>query len=188
MHCYIIVAEPTGVALLKEILRPQVVERPLTIREGGVKSDAGRRARSLLVFRRDPVVVVTDTKTNDPASVEELRDYVEYGLSEAARRDRWKVCMAVPELEICFFDDPSFVEQLFQTKLSEGDKVRAEFRPKEVLARLFQQKQIPYTEAGIAQFLGSQDLSPVRQSRLIREILEGVDALTAKVAVPAAKK
>jgi hypothetical protein len=180
MRRYLVTEAPTDVALLEVCLKPERAEHPLSFYAPESKSEAESVARSFLAVRHEPVVLVLNTNTNHPGSIEEQRDYFEGMLARGGPPEMWRVCLAIPEIESCFFDDLDFVERLFQTKLSEGDRVRAEFQPRAMLEKLFLTQNVPYTPEGIAQFLGDKDLSPIRESRLVREVREALDAVSAK--------
>src|SRR5207253_10722773 len=110
--------------------------------------------------------------------VEQQRHLLESAVGQVAPKDKWKLCLAVPEIESIFFSDAGFVQQLFQTEISESDSLKARAKPKEIVKKLFQERHVPYTPDGIDQFLRDKELTPLRNTALIRDIRESLESVT----------
>jgi hypothetical protein len=172
MNRHLIAEGATDLAILQEVLRPELEANHLRLWAAGGKSAADSMARTVLAVRREPVVLLVDS---DGRPREEEERYYEASLGEAAPREMWRVCLADPSIEICFFDPPESVTGLFGVTLSDADGVLARFRPRQVLDRLLSQQGVPSTPEGIRAFLAGKDLSVLRESELIKRIRRALD-------------
>jgi hypothetical protein len=188
MPCYIIAEGSTDVVILQALLQPELSISPIEFFSTGAKSGVDSLARSILVVQREPVIAVMDTDTTDPNGIDEQRDFFTQSLGEVAPRDLWRVCLAVPEIEICFFHDIAATERLFQVTLPEEARMRARVQPKAVLTDLMKQLGRNYTPQHLQTLLDGQDLSAFRESPVIREVRQAVQAIAPKTREPLSSK
>ena len=179
MQTHIVVECNTDAAILKMVLAPELAGNGMRIWSAGAKSAADSLARTLLSVREEPTILVVDS---DSESDTEERQFFENSLHRVAAKEMWRLCLAVPTIESCFFDHPEFVEDLFAIKLSEADKVLARFRPKDVLEKLFQSKGMRYSPESISTLLKDKDLTLLRESNLLRDIRKALAEIQMSVA------
>ena len=166
-------------AILETVLGREIDRDGLQIHFTGTRSGAASKARTILVVRKEPVILVLEC---DDRTLGEEQQWHEGQLNRGGPRELWRVLLVVPTLDVCFFDHPEFVEGLFEAKLSEVDKMLARFRPREVIEKLFLSKGMPYTPESIANFLGDKDLSLLRESYPFRDIRKAIQEIQATVA------
>jgi hypothetical protein len=179
MTSHIVTEGPRDVALLRELLAPEREKYRVDFFSAGAKSAADSLARSILLVRHEPVILVVDADSTDPSLVKEQQDYFTASLREVAPPDMWRVCLAIPEVEICFFDDIDFLQQLLGVQLTEEERARSKFQPKQVLESLFRKKNLPFSAAAMVVLLHDKDISPLRNSALITEIRKALEEVSA---------
>ncbi len=137
---YIITEGEFDSALLSQIL-PDITEQPqsVSVIAASGYSSALAIARSVLLQTGQPALLLIDADTNDPSRIKEKRDFIEEyvrinGLS-------CKVILAVPELEILFFDNKGALENALQKTISDEFWQLAQSAPRRALEELAGDRQ-----------------------------------------------
>jgi hypothetical protein len=165
---YIVTKCPKDAAILKKIL-PEPMLQSVQFVNGKSEYGAESMARKLLSSKRSPVVLVMDAKTNDAALIEERSSDLGFLMRQAAAGVPFKMAIAIPEIEVVFFQDRAILEEMIQQKLTDLEWQLVQHHPKELLDTL---------PGGVTAFvetmLSSMSASMVevlRQHPLIQEIV-----------------
>jgi predicted ATP-dependent endonuclease of OLD family len=171
MTYHIVVEGPSDVVLLRELLRPDFDPEKHNIRivEGGGWSGADSLARTILVVRKEPVVLVVDADTTVPERIREHQQFLDGSLGQVGARTPWRVFLAVPEIEALLFTDRQTLENLVGKRVSQEQFIRGQYEPRKVLDKLLSGQS--YAQV-FEQRLPQMDLSAVREQPLIRELKE----------------
>lgn len=132
---YIITEGEFDSALLKQIL-PDITTHNQAVGVIAARgySSALAIARSVLLQTGQPALLLIDADTNDLSRIKEKQSFIEdyvriNGLS-------CKVILAVPELEILFFDNKGALEDVLQKEISEDYWNLALLSPRKALEEL----------------------------------------------------
>jgi 5S rRNA maturation endonuclease (ribonuclease M5) len=146
------------------------------------RSAADSYARTVLVTKDTPVLLVVDADSNDEAVQRERRSFHEASLGQVAHHDRWRVIVAKPEIESVLFQSDRVVAHLLGHELSSEQRAVARYAPKIVAAEVLGDKKLSDAIAG----LDEQDWVEVGRSELITQIDEFADHVSANGSVVAA--
>lgn len=171
MKSHVVVEESVDAELFNRLLADlESVERPRVVAAGG-KMSCVSMARSILVLKREPVVVVVDADTLESDVIEEQRGYLEFEMRAVSTSAEWRVFVIKPELEALFFTVPSAIERFFRIQLSAEQRVRAEYAPRSVLAGLSEKPwNDSKTRIALIRSLTEEDLMQLRDHEQISEI------------------
>jgi hypothetical protein len=198
MIFYIVTERATDRAILVNVLRPVFAETGLRgfgmtgagtdpprriewIDSAGTKSGALSLAWSAYVTHRIPVILVANADSSDEAMIRERRDFLETYLGQTVPKDRFRVCMAIPAVEECLFSDVRALEQILGRELTDPQKARAPFQPREVLMELLGPGPRAYSMEAIDRLLKGKDTTPFHQSKFIQEIIAAMREFAAVV-------
>lgn len=135
MRTYVLVEGPTDLAFLRRILPDDLLDDVQFVNTNG-KGGMASLARSLLVVRNSPVVVLTDADSFNTDAIEERRQSTEALIRAANAAIPVKVVTAVPEIEAWFFAVPEMLEKLLGQQISAEWLAIGQRDPKGVLERL----------------------------------------------------
>lgn len=164
--------------LLEAVLPTLIDPSRFAIVAAGGRSAAISLSRSYLVSRNTPVLLLVDSETNHTDSVETQRLILNDSLSAVATPDRFRVVLAVPEIEVVFLQDRKALETAIGAKLSDGQWARAEFEPKRVVFTAVAE----HTSRALApaqlqhQLLGRMRLDALGQHPLFQEMVEFINS------------
>jgi hypothetical protein len=173
---YILVEGPTDAEFLRRILLPDVLADAEVFPAGG-NSGIPSLARSILVRRKKPVVVVMDADTNDPDLIAERRDSMEELIRAADSSTPVKVVAAVPEIEAWFFAAPDALARTFGAPLPSECVLRGQTDPKGTLQHLAQKNKIAWEPSRAISLLDHKDIDNIRAVRDVTEINTFLEAL-----------
>jgi hypothetical protein len=109
-QAYIVTEGKSSPEILKRLL-PENILRYTKLIAGGSGS-AVSLASSALVAKRLPVALVVDANTNHQSTIREREDLLSYLLRQGPPGIPFEVFLAVPEIEIVFLQDRTFIEKL----------------------------------------------------------------------------
>jgi len=136
-QAYVVTENKRDLALIEKLLSEEFGSRVGFVAGEGSDS-AETMARSLLVSKHVPVVLVLDSDTSNAKANQERRETVSEYLGSVTSDAPYEVVMAVPELETVFFKDTSVLEHIINRSVSKPERQTAEFAPKRVLAQLLE--------------------------------------------------
>lgn len=135
---------------------------------GAGQYGAESMARTLLLDRRRPVLLVIDADTNDPDAIAGYQEDLEFLTRKVAASTLFKILQAVPTIESVFLQDRTLFEQLINHQLTDLEWQLGQKQPKELLDPL------PGGATNFVQTTLSQITEPMhcffRQHPLIQEI------------------
>jgi hypothetical protein len=176
MITYIICEGSFDAQLLKTVL-PANLLTDVGVVAGGRVSAVESLARSLVVRRRVPVVIVVDADSVVPELVEQRRKDIEETVESVSINTPVKVVMAVPEMEIIFFQDVSLLSRLLGYIPPQDILDLAVFQPKQALEQLLSQSEIIQDRSQIIDRLAKEDIEILRSSSVMQEIVHFLESV-----------
>lgn len=171
MIAYIISEGSFDAQLLKTVLPPNLLTDVGVVSAGGA-SAIESLARSLVVRRRVPVLIVFDAGSVVPELVELRRQEIEEVILWVAGRTPVKVVPAVPEIEIIFFQDVSLLSRLLGYTPPQDILDRAVFLPKQALEESLARSDKIQDISQIIDRLTDEDIEILRSSSVMQEIVQ----------------
>ncbi len=183
MTAYIVCEGNRDVQLLQHALPPDLLSNVEIVAAGGL-SAVKSLARSLIVRRQSPVVLVMDADVIAPEQVEERIKETEEIVGSVAANTPVKVILAVPQIETIFFQDVFLLSRLLGYQPSQDMLSLAVYQPRQVLTQLIAQSKKNQSQSQLIEQLEHEDLETLHKAPIIREIIqflqsvqETVDAL-----------
>jgi hypothetical protein len=156
--------------VLEKLLKPHLGDAVrVRVSDGGGAAPVSTAHSRLVDGLR--VALVLNTGTLNYGKIRTRMARLEYMLSMAAWRDRWKIVLLRPSVEILFFHDPEILRQLVGRTAKQEEMARAQEHPKEVLAGML---GVPPNDLlpVLRQRLDSVDLRPLATHPQIRALLD----------------
>jgi hypothetical protein len=172
-QAYIVTECPSDAAILKKVLPKQVLHN-IKFVDGESPYGAESIANTLLAAKRLPVVLVINAKTNDELMIRERISELSYLLRLASAGTPFKILVAVPELEVVFFQERKLLEELISKKLTDLEWQFAQHHPKELLENLLG-SSTTFIETTL-NTLDDQKLQVLGQHPLIGELNEFLES------------
>lgn len=169
MIAYIVCEGNLDVQLLKHVLPAELLENVEIVAGCGI-SAAKSLARSLLVRRQLPVAIVADADSVDPDLIQERLKNIKESI-ESVSVILVKVILAVPAVEIIFFQDIFLLSRLLGYAPPKDILDLASFQPRKALEQLIAQSQKSPDRSHIINQLASEDLEILHKSPVIQEVL-----------------
>jgi hypothetical protein len=170
MITYIICEGSFDAQLLKTVLPANLLTDVGVVAVGRV-SGVESLARSLVVRRRVPVVIVVDADSVVPELVQQRRKDIEETVESVSINTPVKVVMAVPEMEIIFFQDVSLLSRLLGYIPHQDILDRAVIKPKKTLEELMARSEIVQDRSEIIARLTNKDIEILQLSSVMQEIV-----------------
>lgn len=179
---YLVVEGETDEVILKRVL-PEELTEDVQCFVSGDKGSASSAAASIVIAKRKPVAVVVDADTDEPQMISERDRFLRFYIGRVAAGVRFDVFIAVPQIEIVFFEDRALAERLAGRALTDPEWELARVRPHRAMERLLHDRGQSLSE--LLDGLAPSDLDAMRAHPLIAglsEFLAGVRADSAQVA------
>jgi len=173
LTCHIVTEGDLDRLLLERLLADLLASKVVQIWNSHGYNAALSTARSLAAVRCVPVALVVDADTISGEGIADRRSYLEEALGSAAASAPWSVFLAIPELEITFYDAPGVIESTFGVTLNELQRELARVQPKRELEKLMTQRQIT-SRTQLLDLLSQEQIALLRETPLIRDIREFV--------------
>lgn len=163
---YLVAEGQTDIQILEKLLVPETVNSTELVAAGG-SYGAQSLATTLLTLRRRPLALVVDADTTNETTIQERVDLLRFLLRQAAGNVPHEVFIAVPEIEIVFFQERELFERLMERSLSDLEWHLARLSPKETIKNLTR----PSVSIGdLLSQLTERELALLRQHELIKGI------------------
>ena len=173
MKTVVVVEGESDVMLFQSVFASQ--KEQVKFLAGGSRFESPSFARSLLVYHHLPVVLMIDSDaTNKDRIIEEQISLKSY-LDVAALGVPTRVISIVPCLEAIFFTDDSVTEKIAGRRLTDVEKVEAQYNPKKILHQLL---GVGRTQEAILR-LGPSDFDLLRNAPPMRELQQFLDEVKA---------
>jgi hypothetical protein len=171
MTAYLVCEGDRDAQLLKRVLPEEILNNVEIIPAGGL-SAIKSLARSLIVRRQAPVAIVIDADVIAPEQVEERLKDAEEIVESVAANTPVKVILAVPAIEIIFFQDVSLLSRLLEYSPSQEMLSLAIYQPWQALTQLISQSNKYQSQSGLIEQLTNEDLEILRKTPVIQEIIQ----------------
>ncbi|MBD2329871.1 hypothetical protein [Alkalinema sp. FACHB-956] len=171
MTAYIVCEGERDAQLLKRLLPEEFISNVEIVAAGGL-SAVKSLARSLIVRRQSPVAIVADADATIPEQVEQRLKDTEEIVGNIAVNTPVKVILAVPTLEIIFFQDVSLLSRLLGYVPSQDVLSLAVYQPWQALKLLISQSKNFQTQAQLVDQLTNEDLEVLRKATVVQEIIQ----------------
>jgi hypothetical protein len=160
--------------LLRRILPDTLCDRVWIGAGGGVSGISGVKslASTMAVSRGTPVAIVVDAKSTDPEMIQYRRQDIEEVVLYVSTGVPIKVILAVPQLEIVFFQDPQLLRRLFDSRVTAEILCLARANPRCALNELLAGSDSIHQPEEILAALTPQDFETLRQADVIRELAD----------------
>lgn len=162
-----IVTEGKSIAEILKRLLPENILRDTHLIAGS--SSALSSARTILVAKRLPVAFVVDANTNHQSTILEREDLLNYSLRQVSPGIPFKVFLAIPEIEIVFLQDKSFLQKRTHRNFTDLEWKLAQFQPKEFLSLVLGESFSP--EKMLSE-LTDGTIDVLKKHQLVRELSE----------------
>ncbi|BAU13916.1 hypothetical protein LEP3755_44590 [Leptolyngbya sp. NIES-3755] len=173
-RAYLVTEQTSDAAILRSVLPESALESVQFV-ESKSDYDAESRAMSLLAEKRLPVVLVLNARTNDESTIQQRQADLGYLLRSYAGPVPFKLAIAVPELEVIFFQDRALIEDLLNRTFTDLEWQFAQRHPQELLETLPEGKAA-FVER-MLRLLNEEQLQEIRQIPLIQGITEFLTGL-----------
>ncbi len=179
MIAYIVCEGDSDVELLQKILPKDLIHEVGFVAAGGL-SAVKSLARSLIVRRQVPIAIVADADSIVPALIQERLSGLEELMESVAINTPVKAILAVPSVEIIFFQDTALLCRLLGYKPSQEILNLAMSQPRLVLQQLTNQSQINLNP--LTQQLTHEDIVILQKAPVIGEIIHFLQSVQTAVA------
>ncbi|MEY3302991.1 MAG: hypothetical protein ACK5RE_04970 [Pseudanabaena sp.] len=171
MIAYIICEGTADKQLLKTVL-PAASLNQVEIVVGGGISSVKSIARSLVVRRQTPVVIVVDSDSIVPELVQmRIREITEI-VESVSVNTPVKVMLFVPEIEVLLFQDLHLLTRLLGYSPSQADLNLAVVQPRKVLEKLLTQSEKVHSLNEILDLLANENINNLRDFPTIQELIK----------------
>lgn len=166
---YLFVEGPADATFLRRIIPPELLENVEIVAAGG-GSGILSLARSIIVVRRKPVVVVMDADSIDPDVIEERRASTEELIRAAGASIPIKVVAAVPEIDAWLFAAPEAIARALGVSVSDEMVFLGKRDPSGVLQQLAEKNNTKWDSSRAVGLLESQDIDRIRALPEVSEL------------------
>lgn len=183
MNAYVVTENRLVADLLRRVL-PALEDEGIHVVDDAERSSAISLARTLLMSRGKPVLLVLDSGTVDADHLSEQRVTVGEMLHAAAVRSPAEVVLAEPALEAVLFESPEHLERTLQVPMTEREKVEGLYRPREVLQKLLERSARVRDPAALVASIDEPFAAELAGHPLFRRIRDFLDAATGPEGLP----
>jgi hypothetical protein len=167
---YIVCEGSLDAKILISVL-PKELLNDVAIVEAEGKSAAKSLARSLLVRRQQPVLLVLDSDTTATSFVQEQLQSTKEIVEGVAGRVPVKVILAIPELEIIFFHDINLLSHMLGYKPSQDGLDWAVIQPRKTLDQMITHSENIKDKSHFIDQLANVELEELRKAEVVQEIV-----------------
>jgi len=100
------------------------------------------KAGTFLIAKNDNVIVIADSDSNDSSKIKDREFFIKDILRYEIYKNRLKIILSKPEIEIAFFNNKSFFETFFKVELSDFQWKQMQQSPKQHLQFLYNKESI----------------------------------------------
>jgi hypothetical protein len=170
MIAYVVTEGPNEVELLERLV-PQKLREDVVIFAAGGTSAIKSFARSVLVMRQTPVVIVVDADTVSSELLRERRQSFEEVVGSVAGSVPFKIILAVPALEAIFFEHLAIWDEIAGQPLPDHLVELAKVDPQGALMQLLPSLHIA-DRMQLVDALSPAAVQLLQQAEPIRELLQ----------------
>lgn len=183
MIAYIVCEGISDVELLQRVLPKELLNDVEIVAAGGL-SAIKSLSRSLLVRRQVPIAIIADADSVAPDLVQERLNSIEELVKSVAIDTPVKVILAVPSIEIIFFQDSNLLSRLLGYEPSQEMLSLATSQPHKALREMLSQSQRDYRQSPLFQQLTHEDIETLRKTQVMQEIIHFLQSVQETATVP----
>lgn len=117
--------------------------------------------------------LILDADTSEPEAVQERYEFLRYALQQASPDVRFKLFLAVPEIEILFVQDMDFIKRISgKSAFSEIEAEFARLHPKKFLSDVLKEKIPSPITSHILSYMDERTIGIIRNHDLLRQLNE----------------
>lgn len=170
-NTYLVAESALDLTILRHLLTDPVVQTT-TFVDGEGSYGAFSLASTLLATEQRPVALVVDADTTNESAIYERRSNLEFLMTRSAPGARFEVFLAVPEIEIVFFQDQKILERLTNQKFHYREWRSAQYHPKGFLKDVLQEvtgEQV-HPARILLKMLTNEDWAVLQKHPLVKDI------------------
>ncbi len=171
MTAYVVCEGETDARLLTRLLPGEIVGDVKIVPAGGLYA-AKSLARSLVVRRQSPVVIILDADSTVPEQVEQRLKETEEIIKNVAVNTPVKVALAAPSLELIFFQDVSLLSHHLGFIPDQDILKSAIYQPAQTLKQLISQSKNIQNQIQLTEQLTEEDLTILRDFQMVKGVIE----------------
>jgi hypothetical protein len=158
--------------LLAKLIAEEQGRSDVEINVLGGRSSLYSYARTQLAVRRIPVAVVFDAQTPEPEAALERQREAEEVIGDVAGRVPFRVLVAVPALEVLFFQRPELLRRVFGEAVNEHVMELGQLSPRRALQKLAPDRPFEDVRIDVLRAMDPSDVQALRnESPLIQDLL-----------------
>lgn len=178
MKTYIVVEGPFDADVLRVTLSPHTLRNAQFVIGGG-KSSGVSLARSLISDRGEPLLLVMDADTVHQEAIQEQEKVYRELLGAVAINTPYDVVLAIPELEILFFQDPDILARALNLPLEQEVVVNGIYEPRKTLNAMLRKSPLHiHDRSQLLQLLDERARKSLAQHAVVKRIDEFVTSST----------
>jgi hypothetical protein len=171
MVAYVVVEDRSDVELLRRVLDEEL-RREVEFFEGGGLDGITSMARTLVSLYRQPIAIVIDAHSSDEEVVRTRRQSLEEVVGSVAGNVPIRVIVAVPELEIIFFEAPALLQRLYPGRLSPTVLEMASLSTRRALKMLDPSADLQSFRQRVLAGLTEEDVAALQETSVLRELTD----------------
>jgi hypothetical protein len=145
------------------------------------KSSVYSFARTLLAVKRIAVAVVFDAGTPEPDAALERQREAEDVIGDVAGRVPFRVLLAIPALEVLFFQRPELLRRVFGEAINEHVMELAQLSPRRALQKLAPDKPYESIRIDVLRAMDPSDVQALRdESPLIQDLVSFITTIAGR--------
>jgi hypothetical protein len=170
MNLCVISQGNTAGKLLATLIAEEQSRGGVEVRVATGQSSFYSYARTLLAVKRIPVAVVMDADTPEPEAALERQQSAEEVIGDAASGVPFRVIVAVPSLDILFFQRPELLRRVFGDAINEHVMELAQLSPKRTIQKLAPDQSYEDVRTELLRAMDASDVQALRESPPIRDL------------------
>jgi len=174
MKVYVVTEGDIDIEVLRRLI-PEEFADTTVFAAAGSATGTKSLARSLVVRRAAPVVVIIDSDSLAHEVIIERKQSIEETVGSVAGDIPIKAILAVPELESIFFHDLDLLPRITGTPLPSDVKLLSEAQPKRALNMYLTNYTTLNTYKDLLPLLSESDVLILRDADPVRELLAFLD-------------
>jgi predicted ATP-dependent endonuclease of OLD family len=157
--------------VLQKILPQEILEKIQIVPSGG---SALSLARTVLVTKQIPTVLLVDADSNDERTILGKQSDLNESLSSVSIGTKFKVFLIIPEMEVLFLENPKFVKNVSRNhkEFSPFELQLAKSNPKKFLSEIIENTDSKELYQKLFKDLDEETLLAMKNHKIIKDLTE----------------
>jgi hypothetical protein len=169
MIAYVVAESRFDVELLRRLL-DEGLRRDVEFIEGSGIDGVTSMARTLISHYRRPIAIVIDADASQEEAVRTRRQSMEEVVGSVAGRIPVGVIVAVPEIEIIFFEAPGLLQRLYPNSLPPTILEMASLSTRRAIKMLDPSASLQSFRQRVLMEMTDEDIASLRETSVLREL------------------